>query len=257
MVAFLEINMSRYTVGKETEGAFWKRVDRLGPSECWLWRGMVMTSYGERKYGVLKVRGERFYAHKLSWELKNKDGFSGQLRRSCGNTLCVNPWHMYLISTEDGDVRKFWENVDKCGEGDCWKWTGGRYNQNGYGCICVRVKGESRTVGAHVFSWKLKNGRFPKRGLVVMHTCDNPECVNPKHLVEGRYVDNTRDMMRKRRHRVPCGEAHCKTKITERDVVEIRRLYHEKSHTQKQLGIMFGMSRGGISNIVNFYTWRI
>jgi hypothetical protein len=51
---------------------------------------------------------------------------------------------------------------------------------------------------AHREAWKKVNGPIP-RGGVIMHTCDNPLCVNPEHLKLGSQADNMRDAQAKGR----------------------------------------------------------
>ena len=102
--------------------------------------------------------------------------------------------------------RVFWPNVRK--SSGCWIWTGSTLGR-GYGAV-QPAKGKART-GAHRFSWALENGRWPAPGNVVMHSCDNPICVNPSHLSEGSVRDNALDCVAKGRHVPfrPALKTHC------------------------------------------------
>jgi hypothetical protein len=78
----------------------------------------------------------------------------------------------------------------------CHLWTG-VVNHHGYGMIGLgeRRAGIDRT---HRVSWRLAFGEIPP-GLMVLHRCDTPSCVNPTHLFLGTAADNTADMVRKGR----------------------------------------------------------
>ena len=79
----------------------------------------------------------------------------------------------------------------------CWLWIGptsnGRYGQFGRGSKPNEIR-----VKAHRFSWELFNGPIPE-GMKVLHSCDNPPCVNPSHLFLGTQKDNAQDAIRKGR----------------------------------------------------------
>jgi hypothetical protein len=129
---------------------------------------------------------------------------------------------------------RFWANVLKTD--DCWQWTG-RKNRLGYGQISL-LRPLRGTIGAHRVSYFLHYGPIPD-GLLVCHTCDNPECTRPDHLWLGTVLDNTRDMIAKgRNHRhtteqmdamrqksIRRGWANSKTKLDISQVLEIRRRY--------------------------------
>lgn len=57
---------------------------------------------------------------------------------------------------------------------------------------------DGKTVRAHRASWILHNGSIPP-GLHVLHSCDNPPCVNPEHLFLGTDKDNAQDRENKKR----------------------------------------------------------
>jgi hypothetical protein len=90
------------------------------------------------------------------------------------------------------DLERFWLRVNKNGD-DCWTWTGFK-NELGYGLFSL----DHKHVKAHRVSWMVANGKIPD-GLCVLHSCDNPICVNPSHLFLGTMKDNTQDMLAKGR----------------------------------------------------------
>lgn len=97
----------------------------------------------------------------------------------------------------------------------CWIWDG---TKNGYGYGIFLMPGE-RPVRAHRYSYELYVGKIPK-GKIIMHTCDNPPCVNPLHLKVGTRGENNRDTSRKHRHNY--GLMHWNGKLSREQVAEIR-----------------------------------
>ena len=103
--------------------------------------------------------------------------------------------------------------------GECWEWTGQK-DYKGYGRRVFYQGRRKRKEVVSRISYQLWKGEIPK-GKYVCHTCDNPSCFNPVHLWIGSLQDNHKDMMEKKRYAK--GEMLPQTKITERDVKEIRK----------------------------------
>ena len=77
----------------------------------------------------------------------------------------------------------------------CRVWTAAR-SRDGYGLI--RVPG-IRDRRAHRVAYRTYVGDIPA-GMHVLHKCDNPLCINPRHLFLGTNADNMRDKSAKGRH---------------------------------------------------------
>ena len=92
---------------------------------------------------------------------------------------------------------RFWSKVRKLGPDDCWPWLAAT-NEHGYGVMRPEGRRTGPTVKAHRVA-ALLDGRDPA-GRVVLHSCDNPPCVNIDHLRYGTDQDNKMDSVVRGRH---------------------------------------------------------
>lgn len=132
----------------------------------------------------------------------------------------------------------------------CWEWNAYK-SQDGYGSFGVA----GRIQKAHRVAYQLYVGEITE-GLCVCHHCDNPSCVNPKHLFLGTNADNSHDRDNKGRgvHPDNSGEKHGMSKLVREQVVEIKVKISEGA-TQSDIAKEFGVARRTISDISNRRTW--
>ena len=90
-------------------------------------------------------------------------------------------------------------------ETECWEWDSS-LNTGGYGQLTYK----GRHYTAHRFAFSMLVGLI-KKGMWVLHHCDNRRCVNPAHLYQGTAVNNRQDMLNRNRWQHPWGQrTHCK-----------------------------------------------
>lgn len=104
-----------------------------------------------------------------------------------------------MLSQEDLK-RNFYSKFEPVTETGCWLWLGAL--NRAYGSFW----NGSKPVGAHRFSYEFHCGKTD--GLDVLHRCDVPLCVNPRHLFLGTQTDNNADMCKKGRNRSKA-PTHC------------------------------------------------
>lgn len=128
-------------------------------------------------------------------------------------------------------------------ENGCYVWLGGTMG-DGYG----HIRCDNETWYIHRLIYR----EFICREVpeVVMHTCDNPPCWNPDHLVGGTHADNVADKVQKKRHQF--GETTWLVKLTEEAVKDIR----VSELSPVELAKKYGVTRATIHHAINRQSWK-
>lgn len=167
----------------------------------------------------------------------------------CGSLFHVKPSQLQRYNTRfcSRACRKnteadFWAKVDRRGPDECWPWTG-RARVRDYG----RMNFGDRAHLANRLAFFLTQGRWPENA---RHSCDNPPCCNPAHILEGTHTDNMRDAVA--RGRRPRGEAMPQAKLTEASVRAIR--IDPRSHLE--IAPFYGVHPATICRLRARKIWR-
>jgi len=134
----------------------------------------------------------------------------------------------------------------------CWLWMGAK-TPTGYGKIAIR---HGLIIYAHRYSYEIDVGPIPK-GMFVLHSCDVPSCVFPKHLSVGTHQDNLKDASLK--HRWQFGKigtweiSPMKAKkpnwtLTKEEIAKVKEL--GKTHSTRAISMMTGVSKSHVHYLV-------
>lgn len=247
-------------------------------------------------YGALTIRKRSFRAHRVAHILATgkliPDGLD--ICHSCDYRRCCNPAHLTAKTREQNvadmmrrgrhwsqgfvyaeppmpevpeEVRltglrrllvaNFWANTQKAGPDECWLWTGAT-KQGGYGRIEMKCRalGLRQAYLAHRLSYELNSGSVPDAELSVRHSCDNPPCVNPNHLLLGTHQDNMDDRTERGRTFRPIGALSGRNKIgTDDDAVFIRQAVASGT-PRKLLASQYDVHVQTIHDIVSRKSWK-
>lgn len=138
----------------------------------------------------------------------------------------------------------------------CIEWQGCR-NKDGYGEFMTRPQ----KWRAHRAAWSLANGDIPA-GMNVLHSCDNPRCVNVAHLRLGDQSDNLRDAYSRDRRvtasaflaaakRDKRGEKNPRARLTAEQAGQIRA----STEPARAVAALFGVHHNTVCLIRAGKTW--
>jgi hypothetical protein len=162
----------------------------------------------------------------------------------------------------NGKNRKRFESED-CGyKTECWVW---KPQLSNYGRPYFKIGYGKKKLNAYRWMYEKIIEPIPD-GFVLHHKCQNKVCVNPYHLepktasqhqsdhARGRKL-NLSDKERLRRKTVKQGEKCNLSKLTEAQVIEMRRLRSEENMKLLDLAHMFSCSKSLVSMICLRKVW--
>lgn len=142
-----------------------------------------------------------------------------------------------------------WSKVDKRGPRDCWPWKG-HIHGDGYGRTWIADKGyyAHRVIYnlAHPGQITLNAPRRRTAWGFLRHSCDNPPCCNPAHLIIGTQQENSDDKYTRGRMVHKSGEGSPRAKLTAEDVFWIR-MHKRYGVTINALALLYDVSKATIS----------
>lgn len=213
---------------------------RSVPTEagCLEYQSKNTQKAGHRRIGY---QNKYLLVHRVAWELAHgpiPDGV--EIHHTCRNLACIKIEHLVIGSLKERLRKKFAFRARSMPNG-CVEYSGATSTDFGY----ARIEFEGKRELAHRLAWELVNGPIPD-GLIVRHSCDNPPCVNVKHLSLGTHYDNALDCSIRGR-RV--------TKLTSDQVYELRKL-SANGVKSAELADKFGVTSGTINNICARRRWK-
>lgn len=141
--------------------------------------------------------------------------------------------------------KRFLAKVEKTD--GCWLWLCAS-TPRGYGRFFFRGKPRY----AHRVALELLGGISVAGDAVVMHSCDNPRCVNPAHLSIGTQTENMRDAASKGRTVNPAdwrGARNPKAKLSEDARARLAFALADGDASTKDLAAEFGVTRTRVQQI--------
>ncbi len=150
-------------------------------------------------------------------------------------------------------INRFWNKIKTpANEDDCWEWTAFK-DKDGYGKLSLRERNR-KSYSAHRFSYELYNNIILPPDQMVCHSCDNPSCVNPNHLMLGDAKTNEQDAVNKNRH--SHGSTHGNSVLSDDLVREILiKICNNEFQNVNQIANQYNIDRTVISGILTGEIW--
>lgn len=131
----------------------------------------------------------------------------------------------------------------------CMEWLPSK-DKNGYGYYMIMYK----NLRAHRVMAALVYGE-PQDKQIVLHSCDNPPCINPEHLSYGTQKENIRQKFDRNRANLSLGSNRKNSVLTEEIVLKARQMRAE-GQSIVSISRHFGINQGTMYDAIKRITWK-
>jgi hypothetical protein len=160
-----------------------------------------------------------------------------------------------IIGYQEKDYVRFWSKAELTANPEkCWNWKGWIASRSKpYGIFSIKLHSYVASRIAYFIYYKQDPLKFN-----VLHTCDNPRCINPNHLFLGTNDDNIRDKVKKGRQARNIAwnkgketkfklwdNPNCK--VTKDEFIEIKNLYETGNFSLKELAEKYNSSKKALA----------
>jgi hypothetical protein len=164
---------------------------------------------------------------------------------------------MLLFSSDlsDSDIKRLNEGINKGKSNECWEWQKSLITSGHPSFAFTSKRLQKRIqIGGHRAVALIKYQELDSEDFA-MHSCDNPKCCNPNHIIKGNCKQNTQDASIRGLMRSVKGSQHGKAKLTEADVYRIMTLL-SNGESQTNIAKRFNVSACAIGDIKFGRRWR-
>ena len=273
----------------EDKSRFWQKVKMAGSDDCWNWTSVRTRKQGG--YGHFSISRKKYVAHRVSWVLAYGQVPNDLLvLHTCDNTICVNPSHLFLGTQDDNMLDMVIKQrsphtklTDKEAEQILALLAGGMSQREAGECF----DSSQEVVSALVQG--ITKRHLPRPDGIKSRPRYGEQSPNAKlkeddvkQILQGLVDGKTRRELAER-YRVTTelisalvcgriwphvprpagipagqvrGEQQKNSKLTESDVLEIRRLYATGDYSYASIAKIFPVHPGQILKIVRRIAWK-
>lgn len=164
---------------------------------------------------------------------------------------------MKLFSSDlsESDIKRLNAGIKKGEPDECWEWQKG-LKTGGYASYAFTSKRLNKLIqiGGHRAIALIKYQVLESEDFA-MHTCDNPKCCNPEHIIKGSCKQNTQDACLNGLIKHAKGSQHGRSILVE-DQVHLILQFLNEGKPQAEIARFFNVSPSAIADIKHGRRWK-
>jgi len=150
-----------------------------------------MTIWKDKCFGYVEI-GKQVWLMTVWHRVKNPDAKTLLSPWGFESPYLIKVVIMEIVESVVKRIKSYLKDTEDCIEYPI-------LNKDGYGEMQTYLLGKKKHYLMHRVSFQIFSGIDIGSDNIICHKCDNPSCINPKHLVLGTHLENVKDRVIKNR----------------------------------------------------------